>query len=159
MLEVACGRADNGKNTFLSDFPSSEVVWDVRRRAKPQQMWIEWRRNLSSISEELLSLNLPKFLEFQLGQAGVSSRQSGRCVGFPPNLYLACWMKRIALIPARQLTLILLTWTIWRAPTNASKWRMGFNSAFKGLKRGLTVTQNSCRRYLQMMTNGLTCTT
>ena len=31
------------------------------------------------------------------------------------------------------LTLTLLTWTIWRAPTNASKWRMGFNSAFKGL--------------------------
>ena len=31
------------------------------------------------------------------------------------------------------LTLILLTWTIWRAATNASKWRMGFNSAFKGL--------------------------
>ena len=34
------------------------------------------------------------------------------------------------------LTLILLTWTIWRPPTNASKWRMGFNSAFKGLKWG-----------------------
>ena len=32
-----------------------------------------------------------------------------------------------------KLTLILLTWTIWRTPTNASKWRMGFNSAFKGL--------------------------
>ena len=31
------------------------------------------------------------------------------------------------------LTLILLTCTIWRAPTNASKWRVGFNSAFKGL--------------------------
>ena len=31
------------------------------------------------------------------------------------------------------LTLTLLTWTIWRAPTNASKWRIGFNSAFKGL--------------------------
>ena len=31
------------------------------------------------------------------------------------------------------LTLILLMWTKWRAPTNASKWRMGFNSAFKGL--------------------------
>ena len=31
------------------------------------------------------------------------------------------------------LTFILLTWTKWRAPTNASKWRMGFNSAFKGL--------------------------
>ena len=34
----------------------------------------------------------------------------------------------------QRLTRILLTWTKWRAPTNASKWRMGFNSKFKGLK-------------------------
>ena len=33
----------------------------------------------------------------------------------------------------QRLTLILLTWTIWRARTNASKWWMGFNSAFEGL--------------------------
>ena len=33
------------------------------------------------------------------------------------------------------LTLILLTWTMWRAPTNARKWRMGFNSTFKGLNK------------------------
>jgi len=32
------------------------------------------------------------------------------------------------------LTLILLTWRIWWAPNNSSKWQMGFNSAFKGLK-------------------------
>ena len=32
------------------------------------------------------------------------------------------------------LTLTLLTWTIWRAHTSASKWRMGFNSVFKGLR-------------------------
>ena len=38
-----------------------------------------------------------------------------------------------------RLTLILLTWTIWRAPTNASKWRMGFNSAFKGLSKVLCI--------------------
>jgi len=31
------------------------------------------------------------------------------------------------------LTLILPTWRIWWAPNNASKWQMGFNSAFKGL--------------------------
>ena len=31
------------------------------------------------------------------------------------------------------LTLILLTWRIWWAPINASKWQMGFNSMFKGL--------------------------
>ena len=39
------------------------------------------------------------------------------------------------------LTLILLTWTIWRAPTNASKWRMGFNSAFKVLMGNSNVTE------------------
>jgi len=33
------------------------------------------------------------------------------------------------------LTLILLTWRIWWAPNNASKWQMGFNLAFKGLKQ------------------------
>jgi len=31
------------------------------------------------------------------------------------------------------LTLILLMWRIWWASINASKWKMGFNSAFKGL--------------------------
>jgi len=33
------------------------------------------------------------------------------------------------------LTLILLTWRIWWAPNNASRWQMGFNSAFKELIR------------------------
>jgi len=32
-----------------------------------------------------------------------------------------------------RVTLILLTWRIWWAPNNASKWQMGFNSAFKGV--------------------------
>jgi len=31
------------------------------------------------------------------------------------------------------LTLTPLTWRIWWAPNNASKWQMGFNLAFKGL--------------------------
>jgi len=31
------------------------------------------------------------------------------------------------------LTFILLTWRIWWVPNNASRWQMGFNSAFKGL--------------------------
>ena len=34
-----------------------------------------------------------------------------------------------------QLTLILLTWRIWWAPNNASKWQMGINSAFRRLIR------------------------
>ena len=38
------------------------------------------------------------------------------------------------------LTLILLTWRMWWAPNNASKWQMGFNSVFKGLKTVLNTT-------------------
>jgi len=35
------------------------------------------------------------------------------------------------------LTLNLLTTTIVALPSNASKWQMGFNLAFKGLKRSV----------------------
>jgi hypothetical protein len=38
------------------------------------------------------------------------------------------------------LTLILLTWRIWWAPNNVSRWQMGFNSAFKGLNYVTTST-------------------
>ena len=41
------------------------------------------------------------------------------------------WKEEGLLLP---LTLTLLMWRIWWPPTSASKWQMGFNSAFKGLK-------------------------
>ena len=47
-----------------------------------------------------------------------------------------------------KLTLILLTWTTWRAPTNASKWRMGFNSAFKGLSTIKMVPVDDTKAYV-----------
>ena len=37
--------------------------------------------------------------------------------------------------PLIQLTLNPLTWKIWWAPNNASRWQMGFNSVFKGLSQ------------------------
>jgi len=37
------------------------------------------------------------------------------------------------------LTLILLTWRIWWAPNNASKWQMGLNSVCKGLIAAVTI--------------------
>ena len=43
----------------------------------------------------------------------------------------SCYIIRILI--SKSLTLILLTWRIWRTRNNASKWQMGFNSAFKGL--------------------------
>ena len=51
------------------------------------------------------------------------------------------------------LTHILLTWTKWRAPTNASKWRMGFNSAFKGLMPFLRLYK-LCRVKSGLITDG-----
>ena len=55
------------------------------------------------------------------------------------------------------LTLILLTWRIWWAPNNTSKWQMGFNSAFRGLTSWTiyqSVRRNSPRRlkYLETVT-------
>ena len=41
------------------------------------------------------------------------------------------------------LNLILLTLRIWWAPNNASKWQMGFNSAFKGLISWLCIFLHS----------------
>jgi hypothetical protein len=48
-----------------------------------------------------------------------------------------CSMKFIYVCDVRLagLTLILLTWRIWWAPNKASKWQMGFNSAFEVLMR------------------------
>ena len=37
---------------------------------------------------------------------------------------------------ALSLTFILLTWRIWWAPNDASKWQMGYNSVIKGLIYG-----------------------
>ena len=42
------------------------------------------------------------------------------------------------------LTLNLLTTTIVAPPSNASKWQMGFNSAFKGLKLSVRSTTPEC---------------
>ena len=40
-----------------------------------------------------------------------------------------------------------LTWKIWWAPNNASRWQMGFNSAFKGLKWSQLCLFYDCQAY------------
>jgi len=62
------------------------------------------------------------------------------------------------IFPHYLLTPILLTWRIRWAPNNASKWQIGFNSAFKGLNGTIFVggggeggsywTQNVCFDFL-----------
>jgi hypothetical protein len=49
------------------------------------------------------------------------------------RLFLDRLVKITRNLEQTSLTLILLTWTKWRALTNANKWRIGFNSTFKGL--------------------------
>ena len=44
------------------------------------------------------------------------------------------------------LTLTLLTWRIWWAPNNASRWQMRFNSAFKGLRQDTEAISSSFRK-------------
>jgi hypothetical protein len=50
------------------------------------------------------------------------------------------------------LTVILLTWRIWRVPNNASRWQMGFNSAFKGLIIMNNVTVLSTQKNIYLVT-------
>jgi hypothetical protein len=42
--------------------------------------------------------------------------------------------RRLKVKGAVNLTLTLLKWKIWWVPNNASRWQMGYNSSFKGLK-------------------------
>ena len=52
-------------------------------------------------------------------------------------LHIYIYINDISHLKVNNLTLILLTWRKWGAPNNASKYQMGFNSEFKGLKRNL----------------------
>jgi len=51
-----------------------------------------------------------------------------------PFIYIYIYIYDISILRVNDLTLILLTWRKWWTPNNASKWQMGFNSTFKGLK-------------------------
>jgi len=52
------------------------------------------------------------------------------------------------------LTLILLTWRIGRAPNNANKWQMRFNSAFKGLIFPVAVFSIKLGKMLLLLLDG-----
>jgi hypothetical protein len=55
----------------------------------------------------------------------------------PTNIRLASWSLNWSMVfyANPNLTLILLTWRIWWAPNNASRWQIGFNSALKVLNK------------------------
>jgi len=49
------------------------------------------------------------------------------------SIYIYIYIYDISSLSVNDLTLILLTWRKWWTPNNATKWQMGFNSAFKVL--------------------------
>jgi len=66
-------------------------------------------------------------------ETSVNNNQSTLC-NIPKERISYCNESWKDLFPVRNLTLKLLTTTIVAPPSNASKWQMEFNSAFKGLK-------------------------
>ena len=83
-----------------------------------------------------LARNCTNVLPIQTNDSPPNSRKYGRprrsIYIIYQNAYLV-YCEYIHKSCQHELTLILLKWTIWWAPSNASKWRMGFNSAFNGL--------------------------
>lgn len=69
------------KTRFLSDFTSSKAAWNVRRRAKPKEVWFECRKKLV-FEIRTLSPNLLKCWKFRLGLARVFWRQSEHASDF-----------------------------------------------------------------------------
>ena len=95
----------------ISIFPSVDISDTIQWELQMLKKEIRFKQSECKKPKKL-KLGLWSALRFLL------AKFSSFCRGHPVVLFL---------------TPILLTWTIWRAATNASKWRMGFNSAFKGL--------------------------
>ena len=99
-----------------------------------------WNRQLTEPAARMVGTwSFPQFHSHVMtwqaskGVAGLSVRK-WCSLGFTKYWLTAAFIESFSFSEhSGYLTHILLTWTIWRAPTNASKWRMGFNSAFKGL--------------------------
>ena len=78
-----------------------------------------------------------------------TSIPSNGCSSFPsPSIiYIYIYMCVCVCVTTHNatscLTLILLTWRIWWAPNNVSKWQMGLNSAFKELSSFLPHVQRA----------------
>jgi hypothetical protein len=92
--------------------------------------------------ETLKKTHCPEFITRNCNNININNRYNSKSVSHTTNtkfweliydntLSWECLIDHIMF----KLTLILLTWKIWRAPNNASRWQIGFNSAYKGLKQ------------------------
>jgi hypothetical protein len=85
------------------------------------------KQGCGKTSTTILKASCQKHRSWQLysnEKNGLQQIQMESCQPFKPAHYIPCHF----------LTLYLLKCRMWWAPNNASKWQMGFNWAFKGLK-------------------------
>jgi hypothetical protein len=101
----------------------------VRDRTVPWTWPLVWTL-LLIVSEEFLKGSWPeRDYSSAVNQATLTTEPKTLAVHTVCHIHLCFKLQS----PQDWLTLILLTWRIRWAPNNASKWQMGFNSAFKGL--------------------------
>ena len=86
-------------------------------------------------------INMISLVNFKRKCISHGSLQVGSGQNHEITLYEITWFYTWRL-RTYKLTLILLTWRIWWAPNNASKWQMGFNWVFKGLNWYNSTTYN-----------------
>ena len=81
--------------------------------------------------EHLWKCNSDKNIKLYAYSSAHCEQKSGKNISGEMALYLNF---RNLITKSGYLTLYLLTWRIWWGPNKASRWQMGFNSAFKGVK-------------------------
>ena len=118
---------------FFENRTVCEIIWKNTEHPVRSQMPI-WHMRIACWTPEATSTHSEYviLIAFPMQQCLHESALMLRYITWPV-LLLSVRDAHNVLSELPCLTLILLTWTIWRTPTNASKWRMGFNSAFKDL--------------------------
>jgi hypothetical protein len=111
--------------------------WETRKRKRCWQSW----RNVQLCCTRKLAFNLMNWQTWAVTHFSWRHLINGylcEVLSEPTrstltHIYVHFLWAGILPLQGFPLTLILLTWRIWWAPNNASKWQIGLNSAFKGL--------------------------
>jgi len=123
---------------------NTHVHMEERRLFKSGQVLsnlVQWNKHLRNFFFRILNLGCTS--KPTVCSAGSYSIQ---------NLKIS-YSENVVVVSISYLTLILLTWRICWAPNNASRWRMGFKSAFKGLKKRANILNQTTTDYFHIPLN------
>ena len=122
---------------------SSQFIWPTLiTRIHSSIFWHAWKPNRhqsSSLYSRKLNTPIQAYNVLNLQYLKSLKKKTLNIFRFPCSysyIILFLWIRHTEVLFTLFTKLILLTWRIWWAPTNASKWRIGISSAFKGLNKG-----------------------